>query len=89
MLQYWYHCISMAQDVSKLSEGFAHAAGPFLVGACLGDCWGSQSRKLFVQMYRRLRIYFRSCLKLRVGGKCLVAAVLAVQFFSSIFPERY
>ena len=27
-------------------EGFAPAAGPLLVGGCLGGCWGSQSGRL-------------------------------------------
>ena len=29
-----------------ISEGFAPAAGPLLVGGCLGGCWGSQSGRL-------------------------------------------
>ena len=30
----------------RIHGGFAPAAGPLLVGGCLGGCWGSQSGRL-------------------------------------------
>ena len=35
--------LNTIRHYSTISEGFAPAAGPLLVGCCLGGCWGSQS----------------------------------------------
>ena len=58
-----------------ISEGFAAAAGPLLVGGCLGGCWGRQGGRLGPCLFGFVGLL--SCFVL----VCLVGVVFFVCLF--------